>query len=104
LEQHGAVSPECAIAMASGAAERLSADYGLSVTGFAGPEGGDAENPMGTIHLGYHSPVGVWCKTLEYRGGRLDVKTAAVYAALDWMRRKLKKYKLEEFLCCGGND
>jgi nicotinamide-nucleotide amidase len=104
LEQHGAVSAECAVAMASGIAERLSSDYGLSVTGFAGPDGGNEKNPVGTIHLGYHSPVGVWCKTVRYTGGRLDVKARAVHAALDWMRRKLRKYKVEEFLSCGQND
>jgi len=104
LDQHGAVSPECAIAMASGAAERLSADYGLSITGFAGPEGGNQDNPVGTIHLGYHSPVGVWCKTVRYVGGRLDVKARAVHAALDWMRRKLRKYKIDEMLSRGGED
>lgn len=104
LEQHGAVSAECAVAMASGISERLSSDYGLSVTGFAGPGGGDDKNPVGTIHLGYHSPVGVWCKTVRYTGGRLDVKACAVHAALDWMRRKLRKYKVEEFLSCGQND
>ena len=104
LEQHGAVSAECAIAMASGIAERLSADHGISVTGFAGPGGGDEKNPVGTIHLGYHSPVGVWAKTVRYAGGRLDVKARAVHAALDWIRRKLRKYKVEEFLCCGQRD
>ncbi|HAV12738.1 MAG TPA: competence/damage-inducible protein A [Opitutae bacterium] len=104
LDQHGAVSSECAVALASGVAERFSTDYGLSVTGFAGPGGGDEANPVGTIHLGYHSPVGVWCKTVRYTGGRLDVKARAVHAALDWMRRKLKKYKMEEMLCCGGKD
>lgn len=104
IEQHGAVSPECAVAMASGIAETLSSDYGLSVTGFAGPEGGNEQNPVGTIHIGYHSPVGVWCKTVRYTGGRLDVKARAVHAALDWMRRKLRKYKVEEFLSCGERD
>jgi len=104
IEQHGAVSAECAIAMASGIAENLCSDYGLSVTGFAGPDGGDEKNPVGTIHLGYHSPVGVWCKTVRYTGGRLDVKARAVHAALDWMRRKLRKYKVEEFLSCGERD
>lgn len=104
LDQHGAVSSECAVALASGVAERMSTDYGLSVTGFAGPGGGDESNPVGTIHLGYHSPVGVWCKTVHYTGGRLDVKARAVNAALDWMRRRLKKYKMEEMLCCGGKD
>lgn len=104
LAQHGAVSAECAIAMASGVAERLSADYGLSITGFAGPGGGDQENPVGTIHIGYHSPVGIWSQTVRYTGGRLDVKTRAVNAALDWMRRNLRKYKVEEFLSCNAPD
>ena len=104
LEQHGAVSAECAIAMATGSAERLSADYGLSITGFAGPEGGNKDNPLGTIHIGYHSPVGVWCKTVRYTGGRLDVKARAVNAALDWMRRKIRKYKFEEFLSYSASD
>ena len=104
LEQHGAVSAECAIAMATGSAERLSADYGLSITGFAGPEGGNKDNPLGTIHIGYHSPVGVWCKTVRYTGGRLDVKARAVHAALDWMRRKIRKYKFEEFLNYSATD
>ena len=88
LEQHGAVSSECAIAMASGTAENLSADYGLSITGFAGPDGGDSKS-RGTIHIGLHTPYGVWAKSVRYIGGRLDVKTRAVHAALDWMRREL---------------
>lgn len=87
IEQHGAVSGECAIAMASGVAENLSADYGLSITGFAGPEGGTKENPVGTIHIGIHTPYGIWAKSVRYLGGRLDVKARAVNAALDWMRR-----------------
>jgi nicotinamide-nucleotide amidase len=104
IEQHGAVSAECAVAMASGIAERLSTDHGLSVTGFAGPDGGDARNPVGTIHIGYHSPVGAWCKSVRYAGGRLDVKARAVAAALDWLRRKLREHKVEEFLCCDDED
>lgn len=98
LDQHGAVSAECAAAMASGAAERLSADYGLSVTGFLGPDGGTEAHPVGTVHFGYHSPVGVWSHTVRYHGGRAEMKARAVQGALDWMRRKLRKYKMEEFL------
>ncbi len=98
IQQHGAVSAECAVAMATGAAERLSADYALSVTGFAGPNGGNRENPVGTIYLGYHSPVGVWSNKLVFSGNRLMIKSRAVSAALDWMRRKLKKYETEDLL------
>ena len=99
LDQHGAVSAETAIAMATGVAERFSADYGLSITGFAGPGGGNAANPVGTIYMGYHSPVGVWGNRVRYTGERLDVKARAVNAALDWMRRKFLEHKVEEFFC-----
>ena len=89
LQQHGAVSSECAIAMATGAAERMSADYGLSITGYLGPGGGDAANPLGTVHLGFTGPEGVWSQSVRFKGGRAELKSRAVVAALDWMRREL---------------
>ena len=96
IEQHGAVSEEVAIAMATGACEKYGADYGLSVTGFAGPTGGTQVLPVGSIFLGYSSPVGVWAKKIQLRGDRASNRRRAATAALDWMRRKLRKYKLEE--------
>lgn len=98
IQQHGAVSAECAAAMATGAAEKFSAGYALSVTGIAGPDGGTDEKPVGTIFLGYHSPVGVWSHRIVYPGNRHAIQQRAVYAALDWMRRKLKKYEVEDVL------
>ena len=100
VQQHGAVSAECAVALATAAAERFSADYALSVTGFAGPGGGTEENPVGTVFLGYHSPIGVWSQKLTLPGGRLHIKVRAVNSALDWMRRKLKEYEVEDLLAC----
>jgi len=89
LLQHGAVSPENAVAMATGAAETLGADYALSITGFAGPTGGNGDNPVGTIYLALHAPHGVWSKKLSYPGPRCTIKQRAVNAALDWLRREL---------------
>ena len=89
LTQHGAVSEENAVAMATGAAEILGADYGIAITGFAGPCGGTAENPVGTFYLALHAPHGVWSKKLNYPGPRTTVKVRAVNAALDWLRREL---------------
>jgi len=89
LLQHGAVSAENAVAMAAGAAEKLGADYGLAITGYAGPCGGTNENPVGTIFLALYSPKGAWSKKLCYPGPRTTVKTRAVNAALDWLRREL---------------
>jgi len=103
LKQHGAVSEEVAIAMATGACEKFGADYGLSVTGFAGPTGGTQVLPVGSIYLGYSSPVGVWAKKIQLRGDRASNRRRAATAALDWMRRKLRKYKLEEVFAASEN-
>jgi len=93
LEQHGAASDECAVAMATGAAETLGADYALAVTGFAGAATGPGGNPIGTIFIGLFSPGGVWSKKLSYPGPRATVKVRAVNAALDWLRRELLRVK-----------
>ena len=91
LLQHGAVSAEVAVAMATGAAEKLGADYGLAITGCAGPCGGQNENPVGTIFVALHAPHGVWSRKLSYPGPRTTVKLRAVNAALDWLRRELAR-------------
>lgn len=104
LEQHGAVSEEVAIAMATGACEKFGADYGLSVTGFAGPTGGTQVLPVGSIYLGYSSPVGVWAKKIQLRGDRASNRRRAATSALDWMRRKLRKYKLEEVFAASETE
>lgn len=90
LMQHGAVSDEAAVAMATGAAETLGADYALAVTGF-GPAAstGQGGNLVGSIFVALFSPAGVWSKKLSYPGPRATVKVRAVNAALDWLRREL---------------
>ena len=98
LLQHGAVSSENAVAMAAGVAERLGADYGLAITGFAGPCGGTKENPVGTIFLALYTPGGVWSRRLAQSGPRAAVKQRAVNGALDWLRRELLRAKRG---CCG---
>ncbi len=89
LLQHGGASAEAAVAMATGAAEKLGADYAIAVTGFAGPCGGPNENPIGTIYLALHAPHGVWSRKLSYPGPRRTIRQRVVNAALDWLRREL---------------
>ncbi len=89
IEQHGAVSDEVAVALATSVAEALEADYGVAITGYAGPGGGTTENPVGTIYLGLYSPQGVWSKKMSYVAARTTVNERAVTMALDWLRREL---------------
>jgi len=96
LEQHGAVSAECAVAMAAEVADKFEADYALSVTGYAGPDGG--KEPAGTIYIGISTPVGVWSHKLICSGTRTAVKIRAVNGAIDLLRRKLRKFEVAELL------
>ena len=90
--------------MATGACEKFGADYGLSATGFAGPAGGTQVLPVGSIYLGYSSPVGSLGQKIQLRGDRASNRRRAATAAWIWMRRKLRKYKLEEVFAASEND
>jgi PncC family amidohydrolase len=84
LERYGAVSMECALAMAVSALERAGADLALSVTGLAGPDGDGSENPVGTVWTGgscrASPPV---ARVYRFPGGRAEVRAAAAAAVLD---------------------
>ena len=82
LETKGAVSPECAAAMAAGARRLLKTDFAVSVTGIAGPGGGSAEKPVGLVWFGIASPTGVETESARFPGGRNEVRAAAVEHAL----------------------
>ncbi len=89
LSQHGAISAETAVAMATGVCENFVADYGLSLTCCAGPGACCGDKAAGTVFVGLHSPDGGWCKRLEYPGTAAAVRARAINAALDWLRREL---------------
>ncbi len=90
LEAHGAVSEEVAGAMAEGARTALGTDIAVGVTGVAGPDGGTAEKPVGTVCFGL-AAAGVPTVTRRYQlwGNREWVKLLSSQIALDWVRRHL---------------
>lgn len=89
IQQYTEVSQEVAVAMASGAAEKFESDYALSITGYAGPSGGTAENPVGTVYIGLHSPRDIWAKRFQWKASRASIKVRALNAALDLLRNEL---------------
>jgi nicotinamide-nucleotide amidase len=88
LAAHGAVSEPVALAMADGARARLGADIGVGVTGIAGPSGGSAEKPVGTVVVAVSGPARA-ARTHRFPGDRSIVRQFAVAAALDAVRRAL---------------
>lgn len=83
LEAHGAVSAECAEAMALGAAKALDTDIAVSITGIAGPDGGTPEKPVGTVWFGIASRGEAHTKLCTFNGDRDLVRTNAVLQALE---------------------
>jgi nicotinamide-nucleotide amidase len=87
----GAVSSECASAMAKGARLSSGSDLGLAVTGVAGPDGGSDDKPVGTVFISLAAPDGCWTKRFQFNGSRDEVRTMTAWTALDWLRRYLLK-------------
>ncbi len=82
LATKGAVSPECAAAMADGARRRLNTDLAVSITGIAGPGGGSVEKPVGLVWFGLSSKAGTVTEKKVFLGDREAVRAAAIEHAL----------------------
>jgi nicotinamide-nucleotide amidase len=88
---HGAVSREVAMALAAGARHRLSADWGIGVTGIAGPGGGSVAKPVGTVHVAVAGPASadIVHHGLRLPGDRQRVRRLSSQWGLDMLRRCL---------------
>lgn len=82
LATHGAVSEPVARAMASGALQHSRAQVALSVTGIAGPSGGNPDKPVGTVWFGWATPDGLWSEVKRFEGDRAAVRTATLHHSL----------------------
>lgn len=91
LAKHGAVSEAVAREMASGARARLKADYALATTGIAGPDGGTAEKPVGTVFIALATARHVFVINPVNRFDRETFKAVTCQQALDLLRRALIK-------------
>lgn len=92
LDQYGAVSAQVAKQMALGVRSRLSASWGLSITGIAGPGGGTDTKPVGLVYIGLASPNGA-VVAVEHKFGALQerswIRQLSITSALDHLRCQL---------------
>jgi nicotinamide-nucleotide amidase len=96
LKRSGAVSAEVAAEMAEGVRARCKADYGVAITGIAGPGGGTDAKPIGLVHLAVSSSAGVRAARRRFGGGRNAVRERATQAALELLRRTLLDIEEDE--------
>src|SRR5262245_3127928 len=89
LMEHGAVSAPVAEAMAEGVRTRVGTDFGLSITGVAGPGGGTEEKPVGTVFIALADDMKTEHRRLKLPGDRNLIRWRASQAALDMLRRRL---------------
>jgi nicotinamide-nucleotide amidase len=83
LASHGAVSEETVREMAAGAVRHSQAQVAVAVSGIAGPEGGSADKPVGTVWIAWAWPDrSVSAQQFHFAGGRESVRRAAVAAAM----------------------
>ena len=89
IESFGAVSEQVASELAVGARRLAGTDYGLGITGIAGPAGGTDEKPVGLVYIGLADQDGVEVVRNVFPGSRDRVRRRAVYSALNILRLKL---------------
>ncbi|MEG3438253.1 competence/damage-inducible protein A [Pannus brasiliensis CCIBt3594] len=92
LQTFGAVSETVARQMAIGVKQRLGTDWGVSITGIAGPGGGSETKPVGLVYIGLADPAGgveVWENRFGERRDRSIIRQLSAFTALDRIRRQL---------------
>jgi nicotinamide-nucleotide amidase len=89
VEKHGAVSEQVALALAENARQCAGSDYALATTGIAGPGGGSAEKPVGTVYVALAGSGETIAKKLFFPTDRETFKQIATQAALELLRRRL---------------
>ncbi|MGH7897859.1 MAG: CinA family protein, partial [Candidatus Binatia bacterium] len=87
LDRHGEVSEETAREMAQGARRSAKSDVAVAVTGIAGPSGGTAENPIGTVCIALAAEGTLASRRYKLWGTRDWIRLLASQIALDWVRR-----------------
>lgn len=89
IKKFGAVSKETAVAMAVGCRKILNADFGISITGIAGPGGATAEKPIGLTFIAVNDRIKTSCVKCLFKGTRISIKNQAANQALKMLEKFL---------------
>lgn len=90
IERDGAVSRSVVSAMAEGARRAAGADFGVSISGVAGPDGGSKDKPVGTVWIAVADDAGVDARCFHFSGDRSVVRDRAAKSAVQLARFRLR--------------
>lgn len=91
LDRFGAVSSECITEMLAGVIRMAEADYAIAVSGIAGPTGGTAQKPVGTVFIGIQTPEDLYVYHNLFNGNRHAVQEQSLIFAIEKLAEKIKK-------------
>ncbi len=85
IKKQGAVSAPVAQKMAEAVRKLFKTDFGISITGIAGPSGGTKDKPIGLTFIAVAKQKKILCRQFRFKGTRLNIKTLAVHSALRFL-------------------
>ena len=91
IEAHGAVSRETAIALAEGIRHKSGSQWGVGITGVAGPGGGSAEKPVGLVHIAISGHQETFHQKLQLHGTRKQIRVSAAAMTLFYLLQQMRK-------------
>jgi nicotinamide-nucleotide amidase len=89
IARKGAVSEEVAIKLAQGVRKLAKADFGIGITGIAGPTGATPHKPVGTVFIAIASKNKTICKKFHFRGSRTSIRIKSAIKALELLKTHL---------------
>lgn len=96
IEKHGAVSEEVVEAMVAQAAARAGAEFGVAVSGIAGPGGGTPDKPVGTVWLAWFTPHEIKSQKMVFEGDRNKIRMDTVHHGLVVLLECVEKYCIKK--------
>lgn len=91
MVKNGAVSNKVARLMAKSIKKIADTNFGIGVTGIAGPQGGSKIKPVGTVFIAIDGPTKKICQRFYFKGTRLTIRRKAAYKALELLKQCLKR-------------
>jgi len=87
INKHGAVSSQVCRCMAINIRKLVKTDYGISITGIAGPTGGTAAKPVGTVFISVSSKAKTICRRFQFKGNRSSIRNQSALSALKLLQQ-----------------